>query len=131
MTALSQTFTRVKNYNVSVREWNEKIVFLHKIIAGAADRSYGIHVARLAGVPEWVNRRAEQILENLESGRTAENETSSAASRKSGEFQMTLFEITDHPLIDKIKRIEPDHMTPINALEMLHAWKKELGSHTP
>jgi DNA mismatch repair protein MutS len=130
MTALSQTFTRVKNYNVSVREWNDKIVFLHKIIAGAADRSYGIHVARLAGVPEWVNRRAEQILENLESGRTAENETSSA-SRKSGELQMTLFEITDHPLIDKIRRIDPDHMTPINALEMLHTWKKELGSHTP
>ncbi|MBX3416389.1 MAG: DNA mismatch repair protein MutS [Pirellulaceae bacterium] len=126
MTALSETFQLVKNYNVSVREWNDKIVFLHKIIPGAADRSYGIHVARLAGVPDWVNRRAEQILEKLESGRNDDQQMARSATRRSGEFQMTLFEITDHPLIEKIRRIDPNHVTPIRALEMLQAWQQEL-----
>lgn len=56
LTELESTLSGVKNYNVSVREWQEKIVFLHKIVAGAADQSYGIHVARLAGIPDWVNR---------------------------------------------------------------------------
>ncbi len=129
MTALESTFSGVKNYNVNVREWNDKIVFLHKIIPGAADKSYGIHVARLAGVPEWVNRRAEQILENLESGRQSEgNETSSAAGRSKNEIQLTLFEVADHPLIEKIKRIDANHVTPLNALELLHAWKAELSN---
>ena len=66
LTELEKDFSGVSNFNVAVREWEEKIVFLHKIVPGSADKSYGIHVARLAGVPGWVNRRAEQILEKLE-----------------------------------------------------------------
>jgi DNA mismatch repair protein MutS len=126
MTALEVTFSGVKNYNVSVREWNDRIVFLHKIVAGAADKSYGIHVARLAGVPDWVNRRAEQILSNLESGKRGERDSTVAAAKRSNEIQLTLFEVSNHPLIEKIKRIDANHLTPLNALEMLHAWKAEL-----
>ncbi len=131
MTALAETLPLVKNYNVNVREWNDKIVFLHKIVPGAADRSYGIHVARLAGVPEWVSRRAEQILERLESGRRDDQALARSATRRSGELQLTLFEITDHPLIDKIRRIDPNHVTPLRALEMLQAWQQELAQESP
>ena len=132
LTELESTFSGVKNYNVSVQEWEEKIVFLHKIVAGAADQSYGIHVAKLAGVPEWVNRRAEQILDKLESDRTVEEDkaklSSSQERRSSGGMQMTLFEIADHPLIDKIKKLDANQVTPLKALELLHEWKQDIDS---
>ncbi len=130
LTELEATFSGVKNFNVSVQQWEDKIVFLHKIIPGAAGRSYGIHVAKLAGVPEWVNRRAEQILQRLES-ESPEDETKHRLPDASGHrtesgFQMTLFEIADHPLIDKIRKLDADHMTPMKALELLHQWKHDI-----
>ena len=131
LTELESTFSGVKNYNVSVQEWDERIVFLHKIIAGAANRSYGIHVAQLAGVPDWVNRRAEQILEQLESKSAGQEESdrtvlaNSRSDRPSG-MQMTLFEIADHPLIEKIRNLDANQMTPMEALEMLQEWKSEV-----
>ena len=66
LTELALTLPRVKNYNVAVREWKDEIVFLRKIVAGGADRSYGIHVAKLAGMPREVIERAREILRNLE-----------------------------------------------------------------
>ncbi len=124
---LESIFSGVKNYCVSVQEWEEKIVFLHKIVAGAADKSYGIHVAQLAGVPDWVNRRAEQILSRLESKPDAQSDStrtklSEPNSSESG-LQMTLFEISDHPLIEKIRNLDTDNVTPMKALEMLSEWK--------
>ena len=124
---LESIFSGVKNYCVSVQEWEEKIVFLHKIVAGAADKSYGIHVAQLAGVPDWVNRRAEQILSRLESKPDAQSDStrtklSQPNSSESG-LQMTLFEISDHPLIEKIRNLDTDNVTPMKALEMLSEWK--------
>ena len=65
----------VRNFNVTVKEWQDRIVFLHKIVPGAADRSYGIHVSRLAGVPQWVSQRAEAILEKLESDPDSQSPT--------------------------------------------------------
>jgi DNA mismatch repair protein MutS len=139
LTALENDFKGVRNYNVAVREWEEKIVFLHKIVSGSADKSYGIHVARLAGVPKWVNRRAEQILERLESTSEVEHnkeaiKSSVSAQRNglngpngSGEFQLTLFDAT-HPLIEKIRGLDPNNLTPIKALEMLSEWKQEVES---
>ena len=131
LTELETTFSGVKNYNVSVQEWDEKIVFLHKIIAGAADRSYGIQVAKLAGVPDWVNRRAEQILKKLESSnQTEENreaiKQASDGSDGSSGMQLTLFEVVDHPLVDKIKNLNPDQLTPIEALNLISEIKTEL-----
>ena len=67
LTDLRKSLPRLKNLNVSVKEWQDDVVFLHKIVEGAADKSYGIHVARLAGVPKSVNDRAKQILSHLES----------------------------------------------------------------
>ncbi len=131
LTRLADTFPGIRNYNVSIREWEEKIVFLHKIVPGSADKSYGIHVARLAGVPDWVNRRAQQILDNLEnteSSSEAHDRTQNATSRGSGkpEIQMTLFEIADHPLLEKIRRIDTNHLTPITALKTISDWQEEL-----
>ena len=130
LTELERTFSGVRNYNVHVKEWEDKIIFLHKIVPGAADKSYGIHVARLAGVPEWVNRRAQQILDNLQ---TTENGPQSGKlaragnGRSGGQLQLTLFEVTDHPLLEKIKRIDTNQMTPLNALETISAWQHELN----
>ena len=134
LTELESMFSGVKNYNVSVQEWEEKIVFLHKIVAGAADQSYGIHVAKLAGVPDWVNRRASQILERLESEHSVEYDreklNGSTNQGSSGAMQLTLFEIADHPLIDKIKKLDANEVTPLKALEMLHEWKQDIEAET-
>jgi DNA mismatch repair protein MutS len=118
---------------VAVKEWDEKIVFLHKIVRGGADKSYGIHVARLAGVPRWVNQRAEQILAKLESTTQAEDDRENLKStaqgsphRSSGELQLTLFGSPTHPLVDKIKALDANQLTPMNALQMLHSWKEDL-----
>ena len=132
LTALERDFGGVANYNVSVREWEEKIVFLHKIVPGSADKSYGIHVSRLAGVPAWVHQRAEQILGRLETENDLEESreavaagATSSRTGKSG-MQMTLFEV-EHPLIDKIRGLDPNHLTPIAALEMLQQFKEEVA----
>ena len=131
LTELEKDFAGVANYNVAVKEWDEKIVFLHKIRPGSADKSYGIHVARLAGVPNWVNRRAEQILERLEaSGELEENKAaiqSSVSSPASNPLQMTLFGPVSHPLVDKIKALDANDLTPLSALQMLHSWQSELS----
>jgi DNA mismatch repair protein MutS len=130
LTSLENEFKGVCNYNVAVREWDEKIVFLHKIVAGSADKSYGIHVARLAGVPDWVNRRAESILDRLENKNDVQQNSAAIQSGSGGgktEIQMTMFGVTDHPLIEKIRKLDPNQLTPMNALEMVNKWKEEVG----
>lgn len=132
LTELEGTLPGLRNYNVDVKEWQDTIVFLHKIVAGAADRSYGIHVATLAGVPESVNRRASQILEQLQSQQEGEVIIRSEKSdqNSNGEIQLTLFGPTSHPLIEKIQRLDTNQVTPMDALSMLHEWKSELDSET-
>ena len=132
LTQLEETLSSVANYNVAVKEWNDEIVFLHKIERGAADKSYGIHVAKLAGVPVWVNRRAGQILEQLENTQSEPVDMNRATSGDSnGEIQLTLFNAPTHPLIDKIRRIDTNHVTPMGALEMLNQWREELVEENP
>jgi DNA mismatch repair protein MutS len=80
LTALAEQFERINNLNVAVREWNDEIVFLHKIVPGSADKSYGIHVARLAGVPKEVVHRADEILNDLEKVQSSECKVQSAES---------------------------------------------------
>lgn len=131
LTELENILAGLKNYNVVVREWEERIVFLHKIARGAADKSYGIHVSQLAGVPNWVNRRAQQILDNLQStqGDAQRKQVTDAGTQKSsGQIQLTLFEVSQHPLIEKIKRIDTNHLTPLRALETISSWQRELTS---
>ena len=126
LTELQQTFSGVRNWSVKVQEWEEKIIFLHKIVPGAADKSYGIQVAKLAGVPDWVNRRADQILKNLESqSHEDQQQVNKAASERGSQMQLSLFGYTDHPLLEKIKALDTNNLTPLDALKMIDEMKSE------
>ncbi len=130
LTELENDFVGVRNYNVSVKEWDDKIVFLHKIVPGSADQSYGIHVAKLAGVPHWVNQRAQQILQKLESSGEQESsreQLKTSRQDQGGAIQLTLFGHHTHPLVEKIKALDANQLTPMGALQMVHAWKEEVG----
>lgn len=131
LTDLTQSLAGVRNLNVAVREWEDNVVFLHKIIPGSADKSYGIHVARLAGVPKSVNERAKQILAQLESEHLdAEGRPKISAKgkkKRSGDLQLTLFAPDDHPVVEKLKQLDVDCLTPLAALQLLSEWKQKYG----
>jgi DNA mismatch repair protein MutS len=109
LTELAGGLSRVRNYHVAVAEDGEDVVFLHKILPGRADRSYGIHVARLAGLPTSALRRAREILVELEERAAA------APSRNGHSAQLALAPLRS-PLIDEIGEIDVDNLTPIEAL---------------
>lgn len=131
LTDLAGTLGSVRNFNVAVREWEDHVVFLHKIVAGAADKSYGIHVARLAGVPKNVNERAKQILAQLEAEHLDGNGKPKFAvkgkKRRTGEIQLTLFAPPEHPVVDKLREIDVEGLTPLAALQLLAELKTEAG----
>ncbi len=132
LTDLEKSLSGVKNLNVAVREWQDEVVFLHKIIAGAADKSYGIHVARLAGVPREVIERSKEILEQLEDEHLdAEGRAKIARPVKTPEkkthFQLTLFGAGDHPIIDDLRSLDLDATTPLAALQLLQKWQEKLA----
>ena len=116
---------------MAVREWQDQVVFLHKILPGAADKSYGIHVARLAGVPPAVVERAKQILAQLENEQLdAEGKTRLArrAQRvKAGDLQLTLFAAEEHPIVDEVRKLDLNATTPLDALRWLESWQKRLA----
>ncbi len=130
LTDLESSLPSVKNLNVAVKEWEENIAFLHKIVGGAADKSYGIHVARLAGVPPEVNERAKQILAQLEAEHLDENGRPKVARqqkrRRGGDIQLTLFGLAEHPLLDKIRELDVNNTTPIEAMRLIQEWQEEL-----
>ena len=131
LTDLAETLSGVRNLNVAVREWDGQLIFLHKIVPGPADKSYGIHVARLAGVPREVNERAKEILARLEQQHLASGErqriVAAGKVRQSGQMQLTLFAPQEHPLLDRLRKLDLDQTTPLAALEMLQSWQAELG----
>ncbi len=137
LTRLAELLPRVRNLNVAVREAGHDIVFLRRLEAGGADRSYGIHVARLAGLPPAVIARARQLLAELEE-RTVEGGAAAAGlgARGSGDGrgesgQLSLFIQEVHPVVERLRTIDPEAMTPLQALNELHAMhealKKEEG----
>jgi DNA mismatch repair protein MutS len=130
LTDLAKTLSSVRNLNVAVREWDEQLVFLHKIVDGAADKSYGIHVARLAGVPREVNERAKQILAQLEqehlNGDGQPKIGSRSKRRRAGDLQLTLFAPYEHPLLERLRTADLNGTTPLAALQLLQQWQREL-----
>jgi DNA mismatch repair protein MutS len=128
---LALTKERVKNYNVAVKEWGGEIIFLRKILEGGTSRSYGIQVARLAGLPEKVLDRAKEILSNLEKGELDMTgmpkiaKTKTVASNREPPLQLFLFGQTD-PIRSELKKIKTDHLTPLEALNILDELKKKV-----
>lgn len=131
LTELELTLKGVKNYNVAVREWNDRVIFLRKVLRGGTDKSYGIQVARLAGLPRSVIERANLILERLEEeavsadGRPRLVGDDSGAQTDAGR-QLYLFETPpSHPVLDELKNINLDHLTPFEAMQRLRSLKEE------
>lgn len=131
---LALTHSRVKNYNIAVREWNDSIIFLHKLVEGGTSRSYGIEVAALAGVPARVVERAGAILHNIEKGefdqlgepRIAAGKAGRAADDdriKKNPSQLSLFAGLDDPVRRKLREIRPDSLSPLDALALLYELK--------
>jgi DNA mismatch repair protein MutS len=120
---LPKVLSKVHNWTVAVREWNNKILFLHKLVPGVASHSYGIQVAELAGLPNSVLERAQQILKDLES------ESLGMKVRKEDPekvLQPSLFEPPSNRWMEILKEIDPDRLTPIQALQWIQQWKKDL-----
>jgi len=129
LTELSLTKERVKNYNMAVKEWEDRIVFLRKVLPGGASRSYGIQVARLAGIPPEVISRSREILRNLETGELNEAGMPKLAAREARTaekgHQMSLLGERD-PVHEELRGADLDRMTPLEALTALHKMKELL-----
>ena len=121
LTELENTLPGTVNYNIAVRTKGEDIIFLRKIVPGGADRSYGIEVAKLAGLPDKVVQRAKAVLKELEE----ENGVQYVAARKETD-QVSLGAIGEGEVLDALRRCQPDTLTPIEAMSLLYELKKKL-----
>ncbi len=129
LTDLAATNDRIQNYSIAVREWNDTIIFLHHLVKGATNRSYGIQVAALAGVPDHVVSRAHEILKNIEQGEFNMNgEPVIAASKHTKKkehqpSQLQLFRSQDDQVHKLLCKVNPDKLTPFEALQILYEMK--------
>jgi DNA mismatch repair protein MutS len=128
LTELSLTHDGVRNYNVSVKEWGDEIIFLRKIEQGPADKSYGIQVARLAGIPNEIIKRAKEVLANLEKEELNELGKPRFANgqKKKGSFQLDLFSSVTDAVITEIMNIDVDQLKPEEALRKLIELKRKI-----
>ncbi len=128
---LADLYPRIKNYKVDVREYGDKVIFLHKVTEGFADHSYGIQVAQMAGLPDEVTDRAKTILKNLEGSELTLHDEGKNERVKgrigASEVQLTLFEMKDDKLRNEIKKIDIDKLTPLEALQILAELKKKIS----
>jgi DNA mismatch repair protein MutS len=124
LTELAKLYSGIKNYHVAVKEWEGEVIFLYKVLPGAASQSYGIEVAKLAGIPQEVVDRAKEILYKLENRNFKENKELTISSKKA--LQLSIFEPT-HPVVEKLKKINIEEITPIEALNLLWELKKEFS----
>ncbi len=122
LTELAELYPGVRNYNVAVAEADGTVVFLHKIVPGASDRSYGIHVAQMAGLPSSVITRANEILKQLEQSSGTTLPASSAT-----QDQLRLFP-ENNPMIEAYKKLDLETVSPIQALNLLYEWKRKYFS---
>lgn len=129
---MEQTYSRIKNYNVSVKEVGNKVIFLRKLVSGGSEHSFGIHVARMAGMPKGIVKRAEEILKILETDKRQEDGVVTQPLKqkgvaKSGNYQLSFFQLDD-PVLgqvrDEIINLDVNNLTPIEALNKLNEIKK-------
>ena len=119
LTQLSQSLPGVRNYNVAVTESGSQVIFLHKIVPGGADRSYGIHVAQLAGMPQPVIQRANEILLQLEASSGNGLKISEASAQQLAFFPET------NPLLEELRKLDINAISPIEALNRLYEWQRK------
>jgi DNA mismatch repair protein MutS len=134
LTELLTSKQRAKNFNIAVKEWDDQIIFLRKLIPGGTSRSYGIQVARIAGMPEVVVERAKEILGNLEAGDLDDFGRPRLARSRNGEraeetAQLNLFGGRDQRLIRWLETLEISTMSPLEALIELNKMKEYIGKH--
>ena len=132
LTDLADQKLRVQNFNIAVKEWNDEIIFLRKLVEGSTNRSYGIQVARLAGIPESIVRRAKKVLAKVEH----DNRNSSGLKKNSkknpeqskGQVQLSLFQKPDEIIIQNLQKLNISTMTPIDAINYLCKLKEKADS---
>ena len=122
---MEKTFKRVKNYNVSVREMNGKVVFLRKLVPGGSEHSFGIHVAKIAGMPKTIVHRADEVLKRLEQNNNNDSlskDLDDVANNRNG-VQLSFFQLDDPVLSqvrDEILNTDINNLTPVEALNKLN-----------
>lgn len=133
LTELALTRSRIKNFNVAIKEWQNEIIFFHKLLPGGTNRSYGIQVARLAGLPGEVIERAREVLAKLEKGEVLSLSQQSRMKKRARQqldsepgIQLSLFRPPSEWLHDRILALDLDRMTPLTALQTLHALKEQI-----
>jgi DNA mismatch repair protein MutS len=129
---MADLFPRIKNFKVEVREYGDKVIFLHRVSPGKADHSYGIQVAMMAGLPQFVTNRAKEVLQNLESKELTPYEVKKERLRKiktETDTQINLFEFQDDNFRNEIRKIEINNLTPIEALNKLNELKRKLENN--
>ena len=126
LTALSDTYPLISNYSISVKEKGHDIIFLRKIIKGAADKSYGIQVARLAGLPPAVLTRATAILQQLEEENHLRGPINLTEQLSFDELRKAVQPTTESPILSELRNLDVDTLTPIEALLKINQWKSEL-----
>jgi DNA mismatch repair protein MutS len=128
LTELAELFANVKNCNVAVREWMDEVVFLYKILPGGTDKSYGIHVAKLASVPQSILDRSKEILEELESTFEKEATGSHLSRHKTKETNKDLLFVQKHKsVLEKLASIDINNLTPIEAINLLNQIRNEIA----
>jgi DNA mismatch repair protein MutS len=132
LTDLADRKPRVKNFNIAVKEWNEEIIFLHKLVPGGTNRSYGIQVARLAGIPPAVIRRAKKILFGIESGEHgAPVSVPSARGARAGPMQLDLFRPAEARVLEELRGLDLESLTPLEAMNLLSRLQAMAGGRKP
>jgi DNA mismatch repair protein MutS len=127
---MSKQFERIKNFNVSVKELKDKVLFLRKLVPGGSEHSFGIHVAKMAGMPQYVIQKANTVLKKLESLRDTDDDSASIRKAVQPEPQLSFYNMDD-PLLEQIKdeilRLDIDTLTPVEALMKLNEIKRLLS----
>jgi DNA mismatch repair protein MutS len=127
---MTQMFDRIKNYNVSVKEVGNKVIFMRKLVPGGSAHSFGIHVAKMAGMPKQVLQRADQILLKLEKNHSGDLKEEAKALAAEADMQLSFFQLDDPVLMqikEEIENIDIDTLTPVEALMKLNEIKKYIG----
>jgi DNA mismatch repair protein MutS len=124
LTELAKFLPRVRNYNVAVKEWGDEVIFLRKIVPGGCDDSYGIQVARLAGIPKQVLERAKAILAELENGELSYQKLPQS-KQKPVSYQLSIFSPKNTQIVEELRKLDLEKLTPIEALNKLNELKKK------